>query len=74
MEKSIRDVFIVGATRTPIGAYLGALSPLRAPDLGPSPSPRRSTGPGYGRRKSTRCSWVTSSPPASARRLPGRLH
>jgi acetyl-CoA C-acetyltransferase len=34
MEKSIRDVFIVGATRTPIGAYLGALSPLRAPDLG----------------------------------------
>src|SRR5689334_19369777 len=34
MEKSIRDVFIVGATRTPIGSYLGALSPLRAPDLG----------------------------------------
>jgi acetyl-CoA C-acetyltransferase len=34
MEKSIRDVFIVGATRTPIGSYLGTLSPLRAPDLG----------------------------------------
>ena len=34
MDKSIRDVFIVGATRTPIGSYLGALSPLSAPELG----------------------------------------
>ncbi|HVW24377.1 MAG TPA: acetyl-CoA C-acyltransferase [Polyangiaceae bacterium] len=34
MDKSIRDVFIVGAKRTPIGSYLGALSPLRAPELG----------------------------------------
>ncbi len=34
MDKSIRDVFIVGATRTPIGSYLGALSSLRAPELG----------------------------------------
>ncbi|HEX3596253.1 MAG TPA: thiolase family protein [Polyangiaceae bacterium] len=34
MDKNIRDVFIVGAKRTPIGSYLGALSALRAPDLG----------------------------------------
>src|SRR5215470_2967511 len=28
------DVFIVGAARTPIGKFLGALSPLKASDLG----------------------------------------
>jgi acetyl-CoA C-acetyltransferase len=31
---SIPDVFIVGAARTPIGKFLGALSPLKASDLG----------------------------------------
>src|SRR3954468_14038446 len=31
---SLPPVFIVSATRTPIGAYLGALSTLKAPDLG----------------------------------------
>lgn len=30
----MRDVVIVGAARTPIGAFLGALSPLSAPQLG----------------------------------------
>jgi acetyl-CoA C-acetyltransferase len=34
MEQNNRDVFIVGATRTPIGSYLGALASLRAPELG----------------------------------------
>lgn len=34
MTRTVRDVFIVGAARTPIGSYLGALSTLRAPDLG----------------------------------------
>ncbi len=29
-----RDTFIVGATRTPIGRFLGSLAALRAPDLG----------------------------------------
>ncbi|HVU04838.1 MAG TPA: acetyl-CoA C-acyltransferase [Polyangiaceae bacterium] len=33
MER-FRDVFIVGAARTPIGSYLGALSTLSAPKLG----------------------------------------
>src|SRR5690348_657705 len=28
------DVFIVGAARTPIGKFLGGLSPLKASDLG----------------------------------------
>jgi acetyl-CoA C-acetyltransferase len=28
------DVFIVGAARTPIGKFLGGLSPLKAPELG----------------------------------------
>jgi acetyl-CoA C-acetyltransferase len=31
---SLPPVFIVSATRTPIGAYLGALSSLKAPELG----------------------------------------
>jgi acetyl-CoA C-acetyltransferase len=31
---SYPDVFIVGAARTPIGKFLGALSPLKAADLG----------------------------------------
>jgi acetyl-CoA C-acetyltransferase len=31
---SVPDVFIVGAARTPIGKFLGALSPLKASDLG----------------------------------------
>ena len=31
---STPDVFIVGAARTPIGKFLGGLSPLRASDLG----------------------------------------
>ena len=30
----LRDVFIVGAARTPIGSYLGALKNFTAPDLG----------------------------------------
>jgi acetyl-CoA C-acetyltransferase len=30
----IQDVFIVGAARTPIGKFLGALAPLKASDLG----------------------------------------
>jgi acetyl-CoA C-acetyltransferase len=30
----LRDVFIVGATRTPIGSFLGSLKDLKAPDLG----------------------------------------
>lgn len=34
MTRTVRDVFIVGAARTPIGSYLGALSSFRAPDLG----------------------------------------
>jgi acetyl-CoA C-acetyltransferase len=32
--KSYPDVFIVGAARTPIGKFLGTLSPLKASDLG----------------------------------------
>src|SRR5437899_3175482 len=31
---SFPDVYIVGAARTPIGKFLGALSPLKASDLG----------------------------------------
>src|SRR5690348_2905242 len=31
---SYPEVFIVGAARTPIGKFLGALSPLKASDLG----------------------------------------
>jgi acetyl-CoA C-acetyltransferase len=31
---SLPAVFIISATRTPIGAYLGSLSSLKAPDLG----------------------------------------
>src|SRR5678810_1070309 len=31
---SYPDVFIVGAARTPIGKFLGGLSPLKASDLG----------------------------------------
>src|SRR5688572_2963596 len=31
---SLPPVFIVSATRTPIGAYLGSLSSLKAPELG----------------------------------------
>ncbi len=31
---SLPSVFIVSATRTPIGAYIGALSSLKAPELG----------------------------------------
>src|SRR5262245_15626215 len=34
MPKPDRQVFIVSAARTPIGAYLGALAPLSAPRLG----------------------------------------
>jgi acetyl-CoA C-acetyltransferase len=34
MKDSNRDVFIVGATRTPIGSYLGALGGFKAPELG----------------------------------------
>lgn len=34
MARSIGDVFIVSAARTPIGSYLGALSSVRAPALG----------------------------------------
>jgi acetyl-CoA C-acetyltransferase len=34
MASSTRDVFIVGAARTPVGSYLGALSALSAPKLG----------------------------------------
>ncbi|HEX7669956.1 MAG TPA: acetyl-CoA C-acyltransferase [Polyangiaceae bacterium] len=34
MTSGTRDVFIVGAARTPVGSYLGALSPLSAPKLG----------------------------------------
>ncbi len=30
----VRDVFIVGAARTPIGNFLGALKDLSAPELG----------------------------------------
>src|SRR4051794_7524098 len=30
----MREVVIVGAARTPIGSFLGELSPLRAPELG----------------------------------------
>ncbi len=30
----VRDVFIVGATRTPIGAFLGSLKDFTAPELG----------------------------------------
>src|SRR4051794_40253818 len=32
--KAMREVVIVGAARTPIGSFLGELSPLRAPELG----------------------------------------
>jgi acetyl-CoA C-acetyltransferase len=34
MTSGTRDVFIVGAARTPVGSYLGALSALSAPKLG----------------------------------------
>jgi acetyl-CoA C-acetyltransferase len=34
MSSSTPDVFIVGAARTPIGKFLGGLSPLKASDLG----------------------------------------
>jgi acetyl-CoA C-acetyltransferase len=34
MASGTRDVFIVGAARTPIGSYLGALTALSAPKLG----------------------------------------
>jgi acetyl-CoA C-acetyltransferase len=30
----LREVFIVGAARTPIGAFLGSLKKFKAPDLG----------------------------------------
>jgi acetyl-CoA C-acetyltransferase len=34
MSKQLPPVYIVSATRTPIGAFQGALSSMRAPDLG----------------------------------------
>src|SRR5438128_1806485 len=34
MSTRIPPVFVVAATRTPIGAFLGSLSSVRAPDLG----------------------------------------
>src|SRR5215467_7521102 len=34
MAHTLPPVFIASAVRTPIGAYLGTLSSLRAPDLG----------------------------------------
>ena len=39
---SLPPVFIVSAVRTPIGAYLGSLSSLKAPELGAAAIP----GPG----------------------------
>ena len=34
MSKQLQDAYIVSATRTPIGAFLGGLSSLPAPRLG----------------------------------------
>ena len=34
MERNVTDVFIVGAARTPIGKFMGALSAVPAPELG----------------------------------------
>ena len=41
----MRDVVIVGAARTPIGSFLGALAASRRPSSAPSPSRRRSSAP-----------------------------
>src|SRR5579883_1066026 len=34
MVQRLPPIYIASAARTPIGAFLGALSPLRAPELG----------------------------------------
>ena len=34
MPQNLPPIYVVAAARTPIGAFLGSLSSLRAPDLG----------------------------------------
>src|SRR5262249_42369753 len=34
VEEPMREIWIVGAARTPIGSFMGELSSLRAPELG----------------------------------------
>ena len=54
------DIVIVGAARTPVGAFNGAFGSLPAHELGKAAIPRRSSAPASRAAGSPKSSWARS--------------
>lgn len=71
-HNSARDAVIVGAARTPMGKFMGALSPLSATELGGLAIQALWSGQALIRKRCMKLLWGWWSRPGRVRLQPGR--